>query len=429
MSKATMVYKVQSGDTLSGIAQRHGTSIHKLQKINGIKDPDRIRTGQIIALKAEAACKVDVMLLDRERNPIKNARMRLNYCGKNETLTTGKDGRLSTIQTDSPNDMVGISIARMNGTWKKISEVTSDWGNKLVTLVSPKTRFAGKTMPHPKDAYGLPMAEPKRTDRKPVHPPEHPETTKAKGKSHGNYGDGKGPKTKKRKTENGLPFKKVTNDQVKLDFLGGYTGEKITEEDYKTAAMELGCEVAAIRAVAEVETRQRAFDKKNRPTILYERHKFAEHTYLANKYNTTNPDISSTKKYTPKKKTKDGDVIPNSNRYGALGDHQYKRLAKAYALDKDAALKACSWGKFQIMGFNHKKAGFSTVLSYVQAMCISEKEHLKAFVNFINAKKFIKKALANKEWTAFANLYNGKRSNEENNYDAKMKEAYNKYAK
>ncbi len=428
MPDPTKFYTVKAGDTLSEIARRYGTTVQQLQTINGIKDPDRIGLGQLIALKAEAVCKVDVLLLDRERNPIKNAKMRLNYSGKSEILSTTNDGRLPTILTDSPEDLVKISIARLNGTWKKITEITSGWGNKLVTLASPKTKFAGKTMPHPKDPDGMPIVDPKRADKNPVTPPEYPETTKSKGKSHGNYGDGKGPKTKKKTTEKGLPFKKVTNDQVKLDFLGGYTGEKITEEDYVNAAKSIGCEVAVIKAVAEVETKAESFDKRNRPTILYERHQFSKRTKPKRKYDKVNPDISSRKHY--KKASKGNKELVAS---GALHDYDlygnsYSKLAKAYSLDKEAALKACSWGKFQIMGFNYVAAGYKTIFSFVEGMCRSEREHLKAFVNFVKSNEILRQAAIKKNWVIFAENYNGE-GYAENNYDNKMKKAYKRYDK
>ena len=215
-----------------------------------------------------------------------------------------------------------------------------------------------------------------------------------------------------------------------MDFLGGYTGERITEEDYIKAAKELGCEVATIRAVAEVETGEmkEAFDRKNRPIILYERHIFAKCTIPKNKYNKINPDISSATAYkfaSPRNKqlVKEG-ILKKSDLYG----DSYARLAKAYSLDKDAALKACSWGRFQILGKNHKEAGFNTVLSYVKAMCISEREHLKAFVKFIDIDWVKKAALIKKDWATFAKSYNGA-GYEINGYDNKLKEAYNKHAK
>lgn len=53
------------------------------------------------------------------------------------------------------------------------------------------------------------------------------------------------------------------------------------------------------------------------------------------------------------------------------------------ALDKNAALKATSWGKFQILGSNHLSAGYKDVNEFVSSLSVSEKNHLKAFVNFI----------------------------------------------
>jgi len=326
--------------------------------------------------------------------------------------------------------VVKIFIARMDGTWKQVTEITSDWGNKLVTLVSPKVKIETKTMPHPRDANGKPKPDPGRTGKTPVTQPDHPEKTEAKGRSLGDYGDGKGPKSEHQIDKGGFPITKITNDQAKLDFLGGYTGERITEEDYRKAAKELGCEVATIRAVAEVETGEmkEAFDRKNRPIILYERHIFAKCTIPKNKYNKINPDISSATTYkfaSPrnKKLVKEG-ILKETDLYG----DSYARLAKAYSLDKDAALKACSWGRFQILGKNHKEAGFNTVLSYVKAMCISEREHLKAFLNFIDIDGVKKTALVKKDWVAFAKSYNGV-GYKINSYDTKLKEAYIKHAK
>lgn len=421
-------YTVRKGDNLEDISRRHGTSIAQLQKINGIQDPDTIYEGQVIALKAKAVCKVDVQLLDRDRNPLQNAKIRLDYSGKSKQHSSGNNGRLPSILTDSPEDKVKIYAARLDGSWKQIAEITSGWGNKLVTLISPKIKIVTKTMPHPSDAKGSPKPDLVRADKRPAIPADNPKATEAKGESLGDYGDGKGPKSEHQTDKGGLPILKITNDQVELDFLGGYTGEQITEEDYENAAKALGCEVAAIKAVAEVETGEMkdGFDKKKRPIILYERHIFAKCTMPKNKYNKINPDISSNKTYkfkTPQNKrlVKEGVL----NDYDLYGD-SYGRLAKAYSLDKNAALKACSWGKFQILGQNHKEAGFETVLSFVQSMCLSEREHLKAFASFVDADTVKRNALINKDWTTFAKSYNGV-GYRVNRYDTRLQEAYNKY--
>lgn len=43
-------YVVQSGDTLSGIAARYGTTVARLAGINGIRNTDRIYVGQVLDL-------------------------------------------------------------------------------------------------------------------------------------------------------------------------------------------------------------------------------------------------------------------------------------------------------------------------------------------------------------------------------------------
>lgn len=48
---AMRFYTVKPGDTLSGIAKKHQTTVKKLQQLNKIKDPDRIYPGQIIQIR------------------------------------------------------------------------------------------------------------------------------------------------------------------------------------------------------------------------------------------------------------------------------------------------------------------------------------------------------------------------------------------
>lgn len=43
-------YTIRSGDTLSGIAARYGTTVSELAKLNGISDPDRIYAGNTIRI-------------------------------------------------------------------------------------------------------------------------------------------------------------------------------------------------------------------------------------------------------------------------------------------------------------------------------------------------------------------------------------------
>ena len=51
-TQAKVYYTIVSGDTLSGIAQKHGTSITSILKLNpGIKNPNVIYLGQKIRMK------------------------------------------------------------------------------------------------------------------------------------------------------------------------------------------------------------------------------------------------------------------------------------------------------------------------------------------------------------------------------------------
>lgn len=182
--------------------------------------------------------------------------------------------------------------------------------------------------------------------------------------------------------------------------------KKLQECDYITAANLLRCEVAAIKAVAEVESLGSGFEANGLPKILFERHKF--HQFTKGLYSNANPDISN---YRP------GGYV------GGVGEH--KRLEKAAKLDRNAALKSASWGKFQVMGFNYQIAGFKTLQEFINAMYESETQHLFAFVNFVKANK-LDDEIREKRWADFARIYNGKNYHI-NQYDKKMAAAYKKY--
>lgn len=184
--------------------------------------------------------------------------------------------------------------------------------------------------------------------------------------------------------------------------------KKLSDEDFCRAAKRLDCSVAAIKAVAEVESRGDGFDSQDRPKILFERHKFAK--YTNGKYIKTHPHICSWK----------------AGGYGTSSE-QYGRFSEAFMLDPVAAMLSASWGKFQVMGFNSAICGFKSVGEFVDAMKESEGRHLDSFVEYVRHNSLADE-LKSLNWAAFARGYNGI-DYKKNNYDRKMADAYTKYSK
>jgi hypothetical protein len=190
----------------------------------------------------------------------------------------------------------------------------------------------------------------------------------------------------------------------------------LTEDDYARAAKALNVEVAAIKAVAEVESAGSGFLPDGRPSILYEAHIFHQHSKGAHAGAKDRRGVALSS--------------PSWNRalYGATGAAQHNRYEDARALNADAANKACSWGMFQILGANHKACGFDTSQAFVDAMWTGgASAHLDAFVAFIQANK-LDGALRAKNWAAFARGYNGP-AYAQNAYDKKMASAYARWSK
>jgi hypothetical protein len=182
----------------------------------------------------------------------------------------------------------------------------------------------------------------------------------------------------------------------------------LSEKDFIEAAAALGVSVAAIKAVAEVEAPKGGFLPDGRPTILYERHVFSRLT--GRKYDKSHSDLSNEQ--------------PGGYKTGAA---EWERLNRAIVLDAEAAHKSASWGKFQIMGFNHALAGYLDLKTFVLAMHTDERAQLDAFCNFLRSQKLVK-FLLHRQWAEFAKRYNGK-NYAKNSYDARLAAAFKKHSR
>ena len=188
-----------------------------------------------------------------------------------------------------------------------------------------------------------------------------------------------------------------------------FTGDPtpLTNQDYERAARSIGCTVAAIRAVAQVESAGNGFLADGRPKILFERHIFFRES--GRKFSDTHPHIS----------------WPKGGGYLG-GAKEYDRLHEAIGLDRKAALRSVSWGKFQVMGFNHALVGFPDLEDFVKKMVSGEPAQLDAFLGFIKANGLADE-LIRRDWAGFARGYNGE-GYRKFKYDTKMADAYAHHA-
>jgi len=185
---------------------------------------------------------------------------------------------------------------------------------------------------------------------------------------------------------------------------------KLATSDFVSAATNLGCETAAVRAVAEVESGGRTgFDTQKRPKILFEIHLFRENT--KRRFDNSHPHLSA----------------PYSSplRRASYKKDQWAVMREAFALDSDAAVKSASWGMFQVLGSNYKMCGWQSVRQFVYDMYESEAQHLRSFLGYCRGAK-ITQYLKTRNWAAFARGYNGP-DYASNAYHTKMANAYARY--
>lgn len=212
---------------------------------------------------------------------------------------------------------------------------------------------------------------------------------------------------------------------VECDSLFNYVGPgnevtrywKLTDDDFRQIAVELGIEVATIRAVVEIEagTHHTGFYAPMKPIINFDRTIFRSRAMRAG--------ISTAK---PKEQAAIAMAPVNSRKYGSYALAQQARLNAARQIDPVIANESTFWGMFQIGGFNWHKCGMDSVDEFVAAMCYSEAMQLELFARFIKNSGMLKYLQA-KNWRAFARAYNGP-SYARRGYHTRLARAYAKYS-
>lgn len=212
------------------------------------------------------------------------------------------------------------------------------------------------------------------------------------------------------------------------DSVNGETGDvgcdlpdqysRLTDDDYRRVAQELGVDVAAIKAVVDIEAgiKHEGFGAPGKALINFDLSMFRKFSQKRGvnlgKYRKSHATVFS---------------APNVKRYGSHQAAQHARLEQAKNINHDAAIEGTFWGMFQIGGFNWKKCGAESIDDFERRMNLSESEQLEMFAQFIKNEDLVK-YLKKKDWAGFALRYNGP-GYKKRNYHGRMATAYNKYKK
>jgi len=192
---------------------------------------------------------------------------------------------------------------------------------------------------------------------------------------------------------------------MKHPWQGRGSPRALSDRDFNLAAERLGCDVAAIKAVWDVEAGGQHFLPDGSVIRRFEPHHF--------------PRAHWSK-------------IGFSVRKGEAPWRASLRLSneamflRAVAVDENAAIDASSWGAPQIMaGMNHRAAGFSSGREMVEHMAVSAAHQLGAFVQLVE-NWGIAGAIRAHDWHAFARRYNG--SGQVEHYARLMEAAYRRHS-
>lgn len=208
----------------------------------------------------------------------------------------------------------------------------------------------------------------------------------------------------------------VDGDTIALELAPENRSGRLSEEDFVEVAAELDIEVAAIKAVVEIEAGKshQGFWSEGKPLINFDLTMFrrfaARNGVALGKYRRSHSVVFSR---------------PNAVRYGSQQAAQQARLDAARTIHDLSAIQGTFWGMFQIGGFNWKKCGTNSIDEFVRLMSRSERDQLELFATFVRNSGLLP-ALRARNWSSFARGYNGP-SYAARGYHTRMAAAYSRF--
>lgn len=179
--------------------------------------------------------------------------------------------------------------------------------------------------------------------------------------------------------------------------LGKGKAAAATDADMAKLADDLQCHPADLEAIAQVESNGFGWFADGRMKILFEKHWFYKLIPDEKRTNAMKSGLARKNWISPKNGGYKDQDKP---------DDRYKLLERAIKVDREAAFKSISMGKFQIMGFNHLICGHQTAEGMFNAFCESEVYQLSAFAGFLNTKGLVP-AIRARDFARVEDVYNG----------------------
>lgn len=209
----------------------------------------------------------------------------------------------------------------------------------------------------------------------------------------------------------------INGDTLRFEFASHVRGRPLTEEDYRQVAAELDVEVAAIKAIVDVETGRihRGFNPDDSPVIFFDLKVFRT--------------MAARRKINLADYTKSHAIVfqrPDAKRFGSQQLAHHECLRKAMSIDTVTAIEGTFWGMFQIGGFNWKRCGAESPQDFAELMSRTERDQLDLFAGFMRTSGLLPH-LRSKNWAAFARGYNGP-AYAAQGYHTKMAAAYRRHS-
>lgn len=400
---------------------------------------------------APAPVLATFVFVDALKMPIQGIEVKVQVVnGPSASGVTDNNGLAMTLDDLKRGDSVCVYVKKKTGTFELKAKVTLKWDVNNYTIRSPELHFEATTRLTPKQEVEEDLHIPAIVDREVLTAArlfgdlapfigavekvtevgqitkEFPTTAIAQ-ESVGAIGV---TKPLERLEHHYRVIRTEKPKTILVNLLGSRLNWPVTEEISETVFVEMastfGCELAAIKAVTYTEAGGEGFLANGLPKILFERHKFFEFT-------DPNQHAKRNAKRVPHPYAPFVDICnPTKGGYSSDGGDQYVRLIKAARLNRDAAIKACSWGAFQVLAEYYSSFGYTTPSALVDDCMRSIDGHVKLFRGFLGMpeKRNAVEGLKSKDWVKFTTFYNGVRWEKSNpDYPDKMQSYYEQFKK